>query len=185
VLRTLSPYTLRFPRYNECSVPELLSEGFWRWCTVLRTTVFLDFVHCPEFWVLEITFRKQIQFRNTVILRVVMFSLLVSWLFNEAVNIEITVYRLWKGGYCMWSDLWNNLWQRKQKYSYATLLVTTLSTTNPRSPEPGSSPGVMLILHFITYLYIWTISVVQFSEFLSTDPEFPGSIPGATRFSEK
>jgi hypothetical protein len=30
-----------------------------------------------------------------------------------------------------------------------------------------------------------TASVVQWSEFLGTDPEVPGSIPGATRFSEK
>jgi hypothetical protein len=30
-----------------------------------------------------------------------------------------------------------------------------------------------------------TASVVYWSEFLATDPEIPGSIPGATRFSEK
>jgi hypothetical protein len=30
-----------------------------------------------------------------------------------------------------------------------------------------------------------TASVVYWSEFLATDPEDPGSIPGATRFSEK
>jgi hypothetical protein len=30
-----------------------------------------------------------------------------------------------------------------------------------------------------------TTSVVQWSEFLATDPEVPGSIPDATRFSEK
>jgi hypothetical protein len=30
-----------------------------------------------------------------------------------------------------------------------------------------------------------TASVVQWSEFLSTDPEIPGSTPGPTRFSEK
>jgi hypothetical protein len=30
-----------------------------------------------------------------------------------------------------------------------------------------------------------TTSVVYRSEFLATDPEVPGSIPGATRFSEK
>jgi hypothetical protein len=29
-----------------------------------------------------------------------------------------------------------------------------------------------------------TASVVYWSELLATDPEFPGSIPGATRFSE-
>jgi hypothetical protein len=30
-----------------------------------------------------------------------------------------------------------------------------------------------------------TTSVVYWTEFLATDPEVPGSIPGATRFSEK
>jgi hypothetical protein len=30
-----------------------------------------------------------------------------------------------------------------------------------------------------------TPSVVQLSEFLARDPEVPGSIPGATTFSEK
>jgi hypothetical protein len=30
-----------------------------------------------------------------------------------------------------------------------------------------------------------TASVVWWSEFLATDPEVPGSIPGAVRFSEK
>jgi hypothetical protein len=30
-----------------------------------------------------------------------------------------------------------------------------------------------------------TASVVYWSEFLATVPEVPGSIPGATRFSEK
>jgi hypothetical protein len=30
-----------------------------------------------------------------------------------------------------------------------------------------------------------TASVVYWSEFLATDPEVPGSIPGATRFSKK
>jgi hypothetical protein len=29
------------------------------------------------------------------------------------------------------------------------------------------------------------LSVLKFSEFLATDPELPGSISGATRFSEK
>jgi hypothetical protein len=31
----------------------------------------------------------------------------------------------------------------------------------------------------------YTVSVVYWSEFLTTDPEIPGSIPGATTFSEK
>jgi hypothetical protein len=30
-----------------------------------------------------------------------------------------------------------------------------------------------------------TVFVVKWSEFLARDPEVPGSIPGATRFSEK
>jgi hypothetical protein len=33
--------------------------------------------------------------------------------------------------------------------------------------------------------YLRTASVVWWSEFLATDPEVPGSIPGPTRFSEK
>jgi hypothetical protein len=34
-------------------------EAFWRWCITLRIAVFLDFVHRPEFWMLENwTFRK-------------------------------------------------------------------------------------------------------------------------------
>jgi hypothetical protein len=32
---------------------------------------------------------------------------------------------------------------------------------------------------------ILTASVVEWSEFLATDPEVPGSVHGATRFSEK
>jgi hypothetical protein len=39
-------------------------------------------------------------------------------------------------------------------------------------------------LIFINGLLWWTASVVWWSEFLSADPEVPGSIPGATRFSE-
>jgi hypothetical protein len=34
-------------------------------------------------------------------------------------------------------------------------------------------------------LLIQTASVVWWSEFLATDPDVPGSIPGATTFSEK
>jgi hypothetical protein len=42
------------------------------------------------------------------------------------------------------------------------------------------------IYNFILLLLnIMTTSVVWWSEFLATDPEVPGSIPGATRFSEK
>jgi hypothetical protein len=47
-----------------------------------------------------------------------------------------------------------------------------------------------LLSTFLRYIY-WlyplrlTTSVVYWSGFLATDPEVPGSIPGATRFSEK
>jgi hypothetical protein len=33
--------------------------------------------------------------------------------------------------------------------------------------------------------YIETVSVVSWSEYLSTDSDIPGSIPGATRYSQK
>jgi hypothetical protein len=36
-----------------------------------------------------------------------------------------------------------------------------------------------------SYMYYKNASVVLWSEFLATDPEVSGSIPGATRFSEK
>jgi hypothetical protein len=40
--------------------------------------------------------------------------------------------------------------------------------------------------NYIKYARMWdTASVVQWSEFLATEPEVPGSIPGASRFSEK
>jgi hypothetical protein len=38
---------------------------------------------------------------------------------------------------------------------------------------------------FIYFGKIVTASVVKWSEFLATDSEIPGLIPGATRFSEK
>jgi hypothetical protein len=38
--------------------------------------------------------------------------------------------------------------------------------------------------HFICLL-LRTASVVKWSEFMATDPEVPGSIPDATRFSEE
>jgi hypothetical protein len=42
-----------------------------------------------------------------------------------------------------------------------------------------------LLLHYLTFKKsTLTASVVQCSEFLAIDPEVPGSIPGATRFSE-
>jgi hypothetical protein len=34
-------------------------------------------------------------------------------------------------------------------------------------------------------VFFTTASVVYWSQFLATDPEVPGSIPGATSFSEK
>jgi hypothetical protein len=44
-----------------------------------------------------------------------------------------------------------------------------------------SSNYELISLLFITFC-AWTSSVVWWSEFLATDPEVPGSIPGATRF---
>jgi hypothetical protein len=42
------------------------------------------------------------------------------------------------------------------------------------------------IVYFVNYIYLYcTASVVLWPEFLAIDPEVPGSIPGATRFSEK
>jgi len=43
--------------------------------------------------------------------------------------------------------------------------------------------GVSAIIYIYIYIYM-TASVVYWSEFLATDTEVPGSIPGATRFSE-
>jgi hypothetical protein len=35
------------------------------------------------------------------------------------------------------------------------------------------------------YIFVWTASVVWWSEFLAANPEIPDSIPGATRFSKE
>jgi hypothetical protein len=44
-----------------------------------------------------------------------------------------------------------------------------------------------IVLHLSALIYrsLLAASVVWWSEFLATDPEVPGSIPGSTRFSEK
>jgi hypothetical protein len=47
---------------------------------------------------------------------------------------------------------------------------------NPARLRPNNSNAI---------LNIRTASVVSWSEFLATDPEVLGSIPGASRFSEK
>jgi hypothetical protein len=50
------------------------------------------------------------------------------------------------------------------------------------------SPISVFLVYDITmvqYIITVTASAVLLSEFLTTDPEVPGSIPGATRFSEK
>jgi hypothetical protein len=44
---------------------------------------------------------------------------------------------------------------------------------------------IFFIFVFRTFSVLETASVVWWSEFLATDPEVPGLIPGATRFSEK
>jgi hypothetical protein len=41
----------------------------------------------------------------------------------------------------LWSNWWNEDWQRKPKYSEKTCPSATLSTTNPTWPDPGSNPG--------------------------------------------
>jgi cytochrome c oxidase assembly factor CtaG len=45
--------------------------------------------------------------------------------------------------------------------------------------------GLLLSAFPTNIIYARTASVVLWSEFLATDPEVPGSIPGVTRFSEK
>jgi hypothetical protein len=40
-----------------------------------------------------------------------------------------------------WSNWWNEDWRGKLKYSEKTCPRTTLSTTNPTWPEPGSNRG--------------------------------------------
>jgi hypothetical protein len=45
-----------------------------------------------------------------------------------------------------------------------------------------------IILKYFTIIFIkmlMRVSVVQWSEFLATDPAVPGSVPGVSRFSEK
>jgi hypothetical protein len=41
----------------------------------------------------------------------------------------------------LWSNWWNEDWQGKRRYSEKTCPSTTLSTTNPTWPDPGSNPG--------------------------------------------
>jgi hypothetical protein len=41
----------------------------------------------------------------------------------------------------LWSNWWNEDWQRKPKYSEETCPSATLSTINPTWPDPGSKPG--------------------------------------------
>jgi hypothetical protein len=43
---------------------------------------------------------------------------------------------------------------------------------------------MMMIVFRQTHSRRWTVCVVKCSEFLTTDPEAPGSISNATRFSE-
>ena len=48
------------------------------------------------------------------------------------------------------------------------------SDYSKRGPEVNNNAYI--------YIYIYTASVVWWSEFLATDTEVSGSIPGATRF---
>jgi hypothetical protein len=45
-----------------------------------------------------------------------------------------------RGGW-LWSNWWNEDWQRKPKHSEKICPSATLSTTNPTWPDPGSNPG--------------------------------------------
>jgi hypothetical protein len=47
----------------------------------------------------------------------------------------------------------------------------------------GETEGV--VWTGLIWLRMGTASVIKWSEFLAADPEVPGSIPGATRFSDK
>ena len=49
------------------------------------------------------------------------------------------------------------------------------------SSSSNSSSSIVVV---IVVVVVGTASVVWWSEFLATDTEVPGSIPGATRFSE-
>jgi hypothetical protein len=72
--------------------------------------------------------------------------------------------------------------------SYAGLSVVRTIRLWSYSMNLGGSAhigSVYLMFHWCPYRFNKTASVVQCSEFLATDPEVPGSIPGATRISEK
>jgi hypothetical protein len=44
-------------------------------------------------------------------------------------------------------------------------------------------PNVLVMqLKYMVFWYVWTASVVYWSEFLAANPEVPGSILGVTRF---
>jgi hypothetical protein len=47
------------------------------------------------------------------------------------------------------------------------------------------SPNIKIINAFIYVMEKKVDRLSKWSEFLATDPEIPGSIPGANRFSEK
>jgi hypothetical protein len=45
-------------------------------------------------------------------------------------------------GWLWWGSVWwIEVWQGKPKYSEKTCPSTSLSTTNPTWPDPGSNPG--------------------------------------------
>jgi hypothetical protein len=61
-------------------------------------------------------------------------------------------------------------------------LASAYRTTRPYIPEDIT---LQIYILCVCVLELLTLSRWLWSEFLATDPEVPGSIPGATRFSEK
>jgi hypothetical protein len=57
-------------------------------------------------------------------------------------------------------------------------------TTEFADVQVSKNSGTNGNCNYFSYFY-WTASVVYWSEILATDTEVLGSIPGASRFSEK
>ena len=69
------------------------------------------------------------------------------------------------------------------QYNSLGHLLTFISKTAKTQGKRSFSNFIQNIFH--SHKCSVTTSVVQWSEFLATDTEVPGSIPGATRFSEQ
>jgi hypothetical protein len=65
------------------------------------------------------------------------------------------------------------------------VLASVCTETNSSTIQMQMSQLLFIIVTLLfSALGPAAASMVQLSEFLATDPEVPGSIPGATRFSE-